>query len=1138
MAYSSADISGMIGGQTAMFSNYSAYSMQVGGMVGTGPMMGGGGMPMPQQPHMGSKMAGAAAMGMGGAATGISVAGGLMGGAAGWADPFTAGARGFSAGSGGMSAIGSAFAQGGARAGIGAIGGGIGGAALAAAPAVAAGMAISHAGSQMYQGVQNLEDVRSMSGHFGSQMGQAGSTMGGGMGTGTIKKITGALHELVGEDMRTTMEELKVVMDNAGRMGMLTGITDANTFKQKFGGIVKQVRQVADIMGSTLAEAAPMMGQLNKMGMWTGADVMGTAVAGRASGAAPQMMQTMGQGAAISHAMGGTMRAGAMMGRESFMNISAGVQSGALTNRDIMGYTGGVGGAEGQRMVASSMQGIMSRFGQTSAGRLMMAGLGQRGEGGEFTGGIDKGKLEDFLGGGTSIQDLQKQGRKQLSGPNAASFMDVEGELAQNLGAEGGIGAMSKITEQVMGKMGADPKLRQQLMRQMLGVSNREAKMLTKLMDEMPRIRDQQSRQTEDAINKAFEQLEQKQHRSWDALKTAATHSLTEGINRPLQEAGEQLAADFGEAWDSASDALTGRTRRISMGTKERQRLIRGGALTADYSSLGLGDAGQSFVSGSAVENLTRGIQSEGLGEIGIGAALGGLMLPGIGTAVGAAFGARATGLTDGGTQKQAALRRLGIGTEGGEGALDLGGGFRASRADVRRGMMRGSMRAGGAGRKAMGFDKKGAQVEDFKAGLKRLIGQKSGELRRLKEDDPKGYAEKLLREMGKEPTEENLDLLSLAQQEEDLSGGELAVDFKAMAADAGHMPTSPKELAEFQQDKLDELTSAVSGYGIQNLDAAEKAKEAFFKGDFGEALTQGYEAAKNIGIDKTDLEATLTGDTAGILQQYMGGTLDKKEAIYQLEQMGGKGTTARRLIETGRADTAEFKEAAGDFMKARGMQAAQGTMEKIRDVAVKGPGDIALRGPAAGEREKAFSSLVEKYRGGEDRQLIGEELMVAQNEAQSLASSLTRDQAKEFAKSGAIGRQVASLYEMSELSKGGALDEKQTNQMLQKLKGMGYDLEAIGGEGVQAALKDKKISKEEAADFGKKAAEAIKTQLSETTEARKTHNQKMMEQLNIFADANTKFVNAVNLTIGEEIKDKTSTEVADTPMTPEADRS
>ena len=78
MPFSSADISGLIGGQQAMFSNQAAFSQQIGGMVGTSAPMMGGGMqnPFPSQSNVGTQMAGGAAMGMGGVGTGAAIAGG------------------------------------------------------------------------------------------------------------------------------------------------------------------------------------------------------------------------------------------------------------------------------------------------------------------------------------------------------------------------------------------------------------------------------------------------------------------------------------------------------------------------------------------------------------------------------------------------------------------------------------------------------------------------------------------------------------------------------------------------------------------------------------------------------------------------------------------------------------------------------------------------------------------------------------------------------------------------------------------------------------------------------------------------------------------------------------------------------
>jgi hypothetical protein len=1147
MPYSSADISGMIGGQMAMFSNQASYSQQLGGMVGTSPMLGGGGManPFPQQTHMGSRIAGAATMGVGGAATGMSIAGGLMGGAAGWADPFTAGARGFMAGSGGFGAIGSAFAQGGLRAGIGSIGAGVGAAGVAALPATAGMMAASYAGQQMYQGVQNIGDVRAMSGHFGTQFGQPGAGMGGQMGHQTIKKITGALHELVGEDMRTTMEEIKTVMDQAGRMGMLTGITDAQTFKQKFGGIVKQVRQVADIMGTTLSEAAPMLGQLGQMGLWSGADIMGTAVSGRVAGqAAPQMMQSMQQGAMVSHAMGGTMRAGAMMGRESFMDIQAAQRAGVLSNRDIMEFTGGVGGAEGQRMMAGSMQGIMSRFGQTSAGRLMMAGLGARGETGEFTGGIDPERLQEFMSGGISVGGLQKLGRQGLTRGNQASFFDVQEELAQNLGAQGGIGAMGKITEQVLGKMGGEPKLRQQLMRQMLGVSNREAKALAKLMDEMPRIRDEQSRAAEGAINQAFEQLEQRQYRSWGALKEAVSGSFREGVSRPLQEAGERIASDFGEAWDRTMDSVTGRTRRIAMGTQERQRLIRGGALTQDLSQLGLEGVGQGFVTGGRMENLIRGIQQEGMGQIAGGAAIGGAIgtavLPGLGTAAGTAmgglFGAEATMGEGGMTQRAAALRRLGIGARGGEGTLEMGGGFTTTRAGISRGMQRAAMRAGGASRKAMGFAKDDAKIRDMKSAMNAAFG-KSEKLRKLRKENPKGYAAALLGEMGYDVTVENLDMLSIAQREEEIVG-DLAVDFAQDTADVVGFPTNFKELADAQTQAIDEMYQLAGGRNVAE-GALGGAKIGAVAGGpllaIPGAITGGIgglieAAVSDTGVRREDIERAMTGEGSDVMQRYLKGDITAEKAQSLLQRVKGTKDIGVLIdkIENKTIDKEAMRSVAERFTQFRGAQFQMEGLERVREMAARGPEGIELGRGAEGV-EGAFKDLTRLYRGGANDTLEREELIEAQKEAQALAGRLTRDQAGEFAKAGAIGRQVAALFEVSEASKGKMAGAGQTRGMLQRLERMGFGLEQIEGEEGERLRELAKggVKADEAEEFGKLASKAFKNMFSELTEARETHNEKMMKLLNVYAEANTKFVTAVGSVLGDDLKDEHAAQAA-----------
>ena len=139
MPLTSMQVSGLIGGQQAMFANQAAYAQQLGGVGQIGAGMQN---PYPaatpsyaapgwEQGNAGTHIAGAMGMAAPAAMGMAAMGGGLMGGAAGWADPVTASARFFARGAGfagqgagaTLSGIGSQFSQGGLRAGLGPLAG-------------------------------------------------------------------------------------------------------------------------------------------------------------------------------------------------------------------------------------------------------------------------------------------------------------------------------------------------------------------------------------------------------------------------------------------------------------------------------------------------------------------------------------------------------------------------------------------------------------------------------------------------------------------------------------------------------------------------------------------------------------------------------------------------------------------------------------------------------------------------------------------------------------------------------------------------------------------------------------------------------------------------------------------------------
>ncbi len=615
MPVSSTQISGLVGGQTAMFHNQAVAAQNVSSAYGMGPVGGQQAQPMSNpfpaesvgptysqsgwknwnySPDAGARMAGGVGMAIPAAASVASMAGLVAGGRAAYLDPFSGVASAFRRGTGlargaGMQGtlghIGQAFRVGGLRAGAGVLGGGLAAGAAAAVPYWLAGKAISTVGENIYAGAQDVQQVGQMARQYMDPVwGQAGARRGGQRGRGQIRNMVNVLRDIAGEDVMADMESLKRIMDQAGRSGMLGGVQDVGQFRKRFRQIVDRTKAVAKAMGTSLEEAMPLMRQMGQMGMWTSRDIMGTTRAIQAAGpaATPHLMGAMQAGAQQSMQMGGTARAGAVMGRELFRTMQLAQRSGAVSREQMFEFTGGATGAEGQRIAAQRMSGIMQRFGQTSMGQLMLAGLGETQENRRgqqvFTGRIDPRKLEQFQRGELSVGRLQQMGQRVTQGSReaAASFMFNRERMGQEMLSQGGVETMNAALQRVLEKAmpNAGENVRKMLSRKILGVSSRDVEMISKLADEQGRIRDQDARENERVINEQMRRLEERQFRSWQGVSDILKQSWEQTV-QPIRDFGVDLATSWGEATDRIIDRITGRTKQIAMGSEERVRMFR-----------------------------------------------------------------------------------------------------------------------------------------------------------------------------------------------------------------------------------------------------------------------------------------------------------------------------------------------------------------------------------------------------------------------------------------------------------------------------------------------------------------------------------------------------------------------------------
>jgi hypothetical protein len=463
---------------------------------------------------------------------------------------------------------------------LGGIGMGLRAAALPAAGYAAAFGAISHVGEQMYQGAQNLSQVGGMAQQYmGPQYGEAGQRPGGKMARGQIQQLTSVLHEIAGEETMASMKDVVQLMDRAGQMGMLTGIQSSTQFRDKFRRVVDQAKTVAEVMGSTIEEGMGALSGFQKMGLWSTQDVMGASQAMKQAGpqGAPQLVGAMQLGAARSHAMGGSLASGAKLAQAQFQNISSAVREGVLPPEMVQELTGGVGGVEGQAMLANRMTGALQSMTQTPLGRLAMAGLAETKDG-KYTGRIDQEKLSRFKRGDISIGQLQQMGSKASSTrAGAASFTYKQEQIGQDMMSKGGLELSSAMFEKALDKAqlgGADEETRGLFLQKVYGLKRRDAMLAQKMFKNLSTIQERNSRRDLDSIQDQFRRVEERQNRSWEGLKDVLANAFEEGTERPIQEFAEKLATTWNEQADKVTDSIYGRVRQANQTRQERMRQV------------------------------------------------------------------------------------------------------------------------------------------------------------------------------------------------------------------------------------------------------------------------------------------------------------------------------------------------------------------------------------------------------------------------------------------------------------------------------------------------------------------------------------------------------------------------------------
>lgn len=582
MPISSTQMSGLVGGQQAMFGNMATYAAQISpfappGMAPTytNPMQGAEFPPsmgyVPGQTSYAE--GGAAAPGIiGGAAAygapALALGGALMGGrVGGMLDPMTGAMRGMGRGVGWQSGAGWGANLGRVMSGgIGGIARGIGMGAIGALPGLAIGGAIQYAGGQMMEGAQFQNQVGSFMQNqfrFANPMAQGGF----GMGQQGVKNIGSMLHEMGTESIGSTPGEMLNIMKGATSQGVFRGVRDAKEFQAKFKETVSALKEIAKTFNTTLSEAMPMFGEAKRQGFWTPQDVTRhaqsirqvQATTGMSAAAAQQYTGAMAQ---TVQQMGGTLQQGSMMGARA-LSMAGAASMGGWVNQQQLQNAGLGMGAEGVANFGMMMGNATSRFAQSRVGRWTLAAT--MGQGGK----LDPEAMARLSRGDMSIGDIQRMAERNVGGAGttgrpggAMDFVNNEENLRGQF-AEAGPGAMLGMVKTLTGgalygSSNRDQLVTSKIIQRYFGGDKKQAGLMAEMARNMPQILQRQAAETEQQADAQQRQQQSAMQDTWQGVTRQVGQWWRENVTGPLQKMGADVSTGMSRAWQRMGEKLWG----------------------------------------------------------------------------------------------------------------------------------------------------------------------------------------------------------------------------------------------------------------------------------------------------------------------------------------------------------------------------------------------------------------------------------------------------------------------------------------------------------------------------------------------------------------------------------------------------
>ena len=359
----------------------------------------------------------------------------------------------------------------------------------------------------------------------------------------------------------TSMGELTRIMDKVIQTGQMNGVRDPHEFQRKFKATVRTLKEVAQVMGTTMEEAVPLLQEARQAGHYGQAGTKSfmfqrQMTQGLTGMNQQQVNQTAQAGAQMGFATGGSRATGSKHAIRATNQIGMMNRLGIISNDEIAELTGEEG-EKGIQQMGMNLTEMAYRQRGSVIGTVMTVGLGEM-KGGKFTGKMDQEMVKRLRTGTLDWGELKSQMHRNIATRGAKiSYVAKRGQMFSEMAGEAGAEGLALMLKQAIGnRIGSDENIFN-IVQQEFGANEREAAQMTTLLKSLPKLT-RERMISEDTEVTRQSKVKQMNRMSPDAIKRRISKQIENAVTEPFKEWGVSMHKAVQSRVDEFIDDLSG----------------------------------------------------------------------------------------------------------------------------------------------------------------------------------------------------------------------------------------------------------------------------------------------------------------------------------------------------------------------------------------------------------------------------------------------------------------------------------------------------------------------------------------------------------------------------------------------------